>query len=82
MMALMVVMEMLNHDERKKTLIDMARHEPAFFSLRMFNKKLSDFQENFVTLNSFNDLYLKPTQVGELNIRRGARKLSLRNSAK
>jgi len=26
--------------------------------------------------------YLKPTQVGELNIRRGARYLPLRNSAK
>ena len=49
---------------------------------KMFEKILSDFQENFATLKNLNDLYLKPTQVGELSIRRGARKLSLRNSAK
>ena len=34
MMALMVVMEMLNHDERKKTWIDRVRHEPAFLLIK------------------------------------------------
>ena len=75
----MVVMKLFNASLKKKNLNGtqrghMQRHESAASLLAKRPKgNGSYFQENFATRSNSNGLYLKPTQVGKLNILRGAR---------